>query len=315
MMKIKEIGLLRALVVSAFSICVFAAFADKTVAVRDTDSGEEFQIGLPDGVRIYEYNSNWLDSIPYLTSRARYGEPWAYEALGDCYRYGRGGAERSFFKALSFYELADMDFDELVVDITVNNPKDPMGLFYKLCNKIFDKDREGADCLIDSLSAVGYHDAEILRTFPAGDSAAQACDVDSVRNLLHRIGTDEMNFALLGLANVNIDVERLLEDEELLQIIMEKAPYLYDIFGKKSYEEYLEKREDNSSSELATRAIRFFEGADKQGLLKRDSAEILFNLYIAEIEAGRMEFDEETLMRLATVARMPESETFIFTDK
>lgn len=314
MMKIRDFSLLRVFFVSALSICVFSANADKTVAVRDADSGEAFEIGLPDGVRIYEYNSNWLDSIPYLTERARYGEPWAYEALGDCYRYGNGGAERCLFKAIDFYELADMDLEKSVADILGNNPKDLMGLVYKLCDKIFDKDLDGTNCLIDSLSAVGYHDAEIFRTFSAADSAAQTYDIDSVRNLLYSIGSDEMHFAIIGLANVNFNIEKLLEDEELLQIILDKMSFLYDFYGKKNYREYLESQDDQERTELAARAIRFFEGADKRAILRRDSAEILYNLYIVEIEAGRMEFDEETLMRLATLARLPEAETFIFTD-
>ena len=69
--------------------------ADKKMTVRNADTGEPFEVSVPDGLKTYEYNSNWLDSVPYLVVRARYGEPWAYEALGDCYRYGKGGVEQS----------------------------------------------------------------------------------------------------------------------------------------------------------------------------------------------------------------------------
>ena len=72
-----------------FLLFVFLAYADKKMTVRNVDTGESFEVSVPDGLKIYEYNSNWLDTVPYLVARARYGEPWAYEALGDCYRFGK----------------------------------------------------------------------------------------------------------------------------------------------------------------------------------------------------------------------------------
>lgn len=80
------------IIILSLFLSVLSVFADKKMTIRNSDTGESFEISVPDGLRIYEYNSNWLDSIPYLIERARYGEPRAYEALGDCYRYGKGGA-------------------------------------------------------------------------------------------------------------------------------------------------------------------------------------------------------------------------------
>ena len=74
----------------------FAAMADKKMIIRNADTGESFEVMVPDVLRSYEYNGNWLDSIPYLVEHARNGEPWAYEALAECHRYGKGGVKRSF---------------------------------------------------------------------------------------------------------------------------------------------------------------------------------------------------------------------------
>lgn len=75
----------RIIIVSFLFLSTIVAFADEKMAIRNSDTGESFEVMVPDGLRIYEYNSNWLDSIPYLIEHARWGEPWAYEALGDCY--------------------------------------------------------------------------------------------------------------------------------------------------------------------------------------------------------------------------------------
>ena len=43
------------------------------MTIRNADTGESFEVSVPDGlkIRIDEYNSNWLDSIPYLVEHAR----------------------------------------------------------------------------------------------------------------------------------------------------------------------------------------------------------------------------------------------------
>lgn len=65
-------------------------FADKKLTVRNSDTGESFEVTLPDGLKNYQINSYWLDSIPYLQEHARHNESWAYKAIGDCFRNGKG---------------------------------------------------------------------------------------------------------------------------------------------------------------------------------------------------------------------------------
>ena len=61
------------------------SFADKKMTIRNIDTGESFEISVPHGlkIRIQEYNSDWLDSIPYLVEHARWKEPWTYEAIAE----------------------------------------------------------------------------------------------------------------------------------------------------------------------------------------------------------------------------------------
>lgn len=74
-----------------FILSSFTSFSDRRMSVENIESGEAFEVTVPDGLKITHYNSNWLDSVPYLIEHARWHEPWAYNALAECYSYGKGG--------------------------------------------------------------------------------------------------------------------------------------------------------------------------------------------------------------------------------
>lgn len=304
-------------VFSAFALLLTSliSYAEKKMTIINSDTGELFEVSVPDGMRIYEYNSNWLDSILYLVEHARCGETWAYEALGDCYRYGKGGVERSIFKALTFYDLAGINIEKLSMELIETKPEDPVGLLYILSDKMMNHDWEGTLCLIDTLSEVGYRDAEIIRYIHAEDATEGVYDVIAAQILLDSVSADKMVLSLAALHDGNINVDRFKNNEQLLWAIPEKFPYMYNFIGEKYNEKYREDPEDNSNPERYQRMIRCFENADKHGVLTKRNAGTLYKLYLVEMQAGRMNIDVENMERLATLARLPESETFIFTDK
>lgn len=108
------------------------SFADKKMTIRNADTEEFFEVSVPDGMNIYEYNSNWLDSIPYLVEHARWTEPWAYKSLAECYRYGRGGIEKSMFNAIMSYENAGMSATKVAEEAFESDPSDELGLINHL---------------------------------------------------------------------------------------------------------------------------------------------------------------------------------------
>ncbi len=296
-------------------LSVFSAFADKKMTIRNAETGESFEVSVPDGLKIYEYNSNWLDSIPYLLERARYGEPWAYEALGDCYRYGKGGVERSIFKALTFYYLADINIDKFALDLIESNPEDPIGLIYKLSDKLLNHDRTECLCLLDTLNEVGYSDAEIIRYVWSDSATVEVYDVVAAQILLNSSSTDKMLFALAGINGGKIEFDNFRDNEQLFWAIPEKFPYLFNLMGEKSCIKYIEEQDLDKNKERRARILRYFGSADKHGVLTRENAKTLYNLYVEEFKDGRMKLDKKNMERLAILARLPESETFIFTDK
>lgn len=131
-------------------------YADKKMTFRNIDTGESFEVSVPDGLKIsiQEYNSNWLDSIPYLVEHARWKEPWAFEALAECYRYGKGGVDKSILNAIMYYEEAGKSSSEIAQEAYESNSNDEFGLIDHLMEGL-DKKRiseEDAILLIDGLS-------------------------------------------------------------------------------------------------------------------------------------------------------------------
>lgn len=296
-------------------LSVLSASADKKMTIRNYDTGESFEVSVPDGMRIYEYNSNWLDSIPYLLERARYGEPWAYEALGDCYRYGKGGVDRSMFKALAYYSLSGKDIEEIAKESIKENPIDHLGLIFKLIDKLECNDNNGTLVLLDTLKQEQYADADILRDYINETDTLLLADTVERHIMSPEISTDKMMFAIIGCVYRNWMPDSLRHKDGMLTAMGVKFPYIYDKIAVKFLRENHEDMDSVKLAEKKTKAITFLELADKEAMLSREGAENLYRHYNSEIEAGRMVPDTDNMERLATVARLPESEIFIFTDK
>lgn len=85
---------------------VLVAMTNRKMTIRCETSGESIEVTVPYGLKIFQYNVNRLDSIPYLIEHTRHGEPWAYEVLSDCCRFGKGDPE-SIINAFGYYDMAD----------------------------------------------------------------------------------------------------------------------------------------------------------------------------------------------------------------
>lgn len=47
-------------------VTTITTFAQKQLTIINEDTGDSFEVTVPEGLKIYQYNENWLDSIPYL---------------------------------------------------------------------------------------------------------------------------------------------------------------------------------------------------------------------------------------------------------
>lgn len=296
-------------------LSVLTAFADKKMTVRNSDTGESFEVSAPDGMRIHEYNSKWLDSIPYLIERARYGEPWAYEALGDCYRYGKGGVERSIFKTVIYYVLAGLDVEQKAMESLEENPTDQLGNTFRLIDMLEKGNNESVICYIDTVYYENHSDAEVIKDLICGTDVNDRIKLVERNIMSPEVSTDKTMFTVFGCVALDWFPDSFKEKDGIVTAIGEKLPYLYDKIAVNFFRKSHEDMDSDTIARKSATAITFLEKADMDAMLSRKGAEILYHHYQSEIEAGRMAFDTENMDRLATLARLPESETFIFTDK
>lgn len=296
-------------------LCAISAFAEKKMTVRNTDTGESFEVTVPDGMRIYQYNANWLDSVPYLMERARYGEPWAYAALGDCYRYGRCGVKESIINALVYYDKAGKDIEEMGLKAAEETPKDHLALVYRLIDRIEKEDRDGMLCLLDTMNQENYKEADVLRDFLNDTDTLTLSKTLREDVMSGEMSVDKAVFIMAGCKLRNWVPGTFNGRDELVSAIASKFLYLSETFAVEFLSEDHEDLDPAEVIERRNRAIGYLQLADKDAMLSREGACILYDHYVAEVEAGRMAFDAEELERLAILGGLGESEAFIFTDK
>lgn len=265
----------RLITIAAILLSSFAVMADKKMTLSNIDTGESFEVSVPDGLKIsiQEYNSNWLDSIPYLIEHARWGELWAYEALGDCYRDGKGGVEKSMFNAIMCYEEAGKSATEIAEAAYECDPTDEFGLLNHLMNGL-DKKRISEEDAIRLINGVitpkaGWMVflADILRQ----EHDAREEYIKS--RLTPDSNSDEflVGFACLAMDDSHIFDKTFINvsDDYMRRIRLfgEKLPPIYDVIANKMWRKYDESIEDKEKYLSAALDCMFH--ADKMGFLSK----------------------------------------------
>lgn len=281
------------------------------MTIRNSETGEWFEVTVPDATTICEYDSALLDSIPYLLERARHGESWAYKALGDCYQYGKGGVEQSLFTALNYYDLSGTMGDVIEEKAREENPQDRLSLVCQIIGKMDREDNEGILSLVDSLNQLNYFEADILKScINVADTLSFISVVE--RNLVSpAVSTDRAIFTLMGCMIGDVYPAGIKNNEEILEAFVTKCPW----FGAELAAGFFNKsHEDLDSAQLAEKtekAIRFLGNADKKAMLSRKGAEALYNYYLSQEKEGKKTCDKEELGRLAKLAKIPQEETIL----
>lgn len=285
------------------------SFADKKMTIRNIDTGESFEVSVPDGLKIsiQEYNSDWLDSIPYLVEHARWKEPWAYEALAECYRYGKGGIDKSMFNAIMCYEEAGESASDIADAAYDSNPMDEFGLLNHLMNGL-DKKRiseEDAILLIDG-SSVPKPDwivflREILRQKHEDrkDFIYSRLTLDS--------SSDEflIGFACLSMDDSNIFDNTFINDPDdymrKIRKFCDKLPPIYDVIAEKMWRKYEEGTKDRDR--YLSAALECMYKADQMGFLSKHNMSKVLTFSKENGSDERIPFSEEDLARFDAICQ------------
>lgn len=303
----------RIIIIFFLLLSAMVAFADKRMTFRNTDTEESFEVTTPNGIKIHEININWLDSVPYLTEHARWGEPWAYEALAECHRHGKGGLKRSFINALSYYKLAGKNEDDYMAEIAEANHEDPIVVFSRLDEYLENKDYDRIICAIDTLNEAGYYSANVLLKSINNSKQVELEDIlkfatDSETD------PDASLLACIGYALFNKYNSTKIGTLWAKTLIMDKLPYMYSLAGKEKYETTLKSHSsmtqvgDISSQDIEERrnAVEYFLKADKYGALSKQAARLLHHYLTCDPTSKWVNFSEEDIRRLQILADIDE---------
>lgn len=293
---------------------VLVAMADKKMTIHCEETGKSFEVTVPDGLRIHEYNGNWLDSIPYLKEHAQNGEPWAYEALGDCYRFGKGGVTRSIINALGYYDLAGKDFDNVISDIEKIDHNDPFAVFPRLIDYLENKDYPKVVCVLDTLNKYDYHSVDILRTYIYRKD--EGMKLDEILEFIMSEDTDaDAAFIAAGGAPICMSLDTIKSDLSLLvPVLMNKIPFLYSQFGCRKYKKTIKAETLDGYAEDATiqdiedrkKAVEYLLKADELGVLSKDAARLICDYCTNDSTSDWVRLTEDDWYRILLIADIRE---------
>ena len=304
----------RIIIVSFLFLSAIVAFAEEKMTICNSDTGESFEVMVPDGLRIYEYNSNWLDSIPYLIEHARWGEPWAYEALGDCYRDGKGGVKMSIVKALGYYDLAGMDIDAIISGIAEIDHDSPFAVMPRFINYLEDRNYDKVLCALDTLNEYDYHSADILRSYIHRKTEKVA--LSEILEYITSKDTDaDAAFFAAGGASICLKLDTIKTDiSSFIPVLLNKIPFLYSQFGERKYKKTIKAETPDGYAEDATiqdvedrkKAVEYLLKADELGVLSKEAARLIIDYCTNDSTSDWVMMSEEDWMRIEQIANIRE---------
>ena len=299
----------RLITIAAILLSAFAVMADKKMTIRNIDTGESFEVSVPDGLKIsiQEYNSNWLDSIPYLVEHAKWKEPWAFETLAECYRYGKGGVDKSMFNAIMCYEEAGKSATEIAEAAYECDPTDEFGLLNHLMNGL-DKKRISEEDAIRLINGVITPRAGWM-VFLA-DILRHKHDARK-EYIKSRLTTDSnsdeflVGFACLAMYDNHIFDKTFINvsDDYMRRIRLfgEKLPPIYDVIADKMWKRYDENIKDKEKFLSAALDCMFH--ADKMGFLSKHNMSKVLTFCEENGIDERIPFSEKDLARFDAICQ------------
>lgn len=264
-------------------LMAITSYADNTLTVRNSDTGDSFDVSVPDGIKIqmYEYNSEWLDSVPYLLEHARWKEPWAFEALADCYRHGKGGVEKNQLNALFYYDEADIDVSKKAEMAYEADPYDEFGLINHIMENLVNGNISEedvklllADRKVPQVGWIGF-----LREILSHEKEDRIKYIES--QIRPEITSDELFIGVVFLAKYkggSFKDTFLGDSDDSLQkarFIAGKLPPIYMVLADKSWSRYYDI-DTQTGEKYRKQAIEYMYLADQAGLLSKiDMARLL----------------------------------------
>lgn len=259
------------------------------------------------------HDSSMLDSIPFLSEQARHGEPWAYEALAECHRHGRGGVTRSVINAICNYELAGKNIRSYVAEIEKDDPADPIVIFSHIIDYLGTENHARIFAAIDTLHMAGYRSADVLAEYLRRE---ESVPLEEVMEYIADSGTDTdaAAFACIGYSVRHTNDSTHTDMSSIATMMMDRIPYLYSLAGKKKYNGAVESDSIGGFSCIYSpqaitdrrEAAVYFLKADRSGALSQEAARMLYHYCTCDSTSAWVGIHDADLLRIKRLADISE---------
>lgn len=268
---------------------IASAHAQQKLIVRNSETGESFEVEIPDGLTITA--DGWTDCVEVYRERARQGDVEAYRKLARCYEEGVG-VETNFINMMCLYELADY----------MDGKRDH---YYfrksRLGRMLEDMDRKYQDN--DSIGAEEIL-VQINNEWPSFLWIMNVINIENKNELTHILETEAQNGDMVArLALASMAADSVCSDACIseLEEVAAYAPMMYNKLGCI----YMENP-DSMRTDI-DRAIGYFRKADEYAMLSRKGAKGLLECYRIKMKRGEKPCDDMELSRLRRLSEYRKS--------
>ena len=268
---------------------ITSAYAQQKLTVRNSETGESFEVEILDGLTITV--DGWTDSVEIYRERARQGDVKAYEKLAWCYENGVG-VEKDFINMMGMFELAS--------EMSGSN-----SLYFFLQSQIGHQVAEMSVKVQnnDTIGALEILD-QVTQEWPSFRLHIKAYNAKN-RDELQRIYEPEVKngdkLARLVLASMAADSVCSDTCISELEEVAAYAPMMYNKLGR------IYMGNPDSMRTDINRAIDYFRKADEYAMLSRKGAKGLLECYRIKMKRGEKPCDDMELSRLKRLSEYRKS--------
>lgn len=270
-------------------LTITTAHAQQKLIVRNSETGESFEVEIPDGLTITA--DGWPDSVEVYRERARQGDVEAYRKLARCYEDGVG-VEANFVNMMYLYELADyMDGKR---DHHYFRKSRLGQMLEDMDRKYQDNDSVGAEEIL----------AQINNEWPSSLWIMNVINIENKKELAHILEPEAQNGDMLArLVLASMAADSVCSDACICELeeVAAYAPMMYNKLG------HIYMGNPNSMRTDIDRAIDYFRKADEYAMLSRKGAKGLLECYRIKMERGEKPCDDMELSRLRRLSEYRKS--------
>lgn len=259
---------------------ITSAYAQQNLIVRNSETGESFEVEIPDGLTITA--DGWTDSVEVYRERARQGDVEAYRKLARCYEDGVG-VETNFVNMMYLYELADY----------MDGKRD----HYYFRKSRLGRMLEDMDRKYQNNDSIGAEEilAQINNEWPSFLWIMNVINIENKNELTHTLEPEAQNGNMVArLVLASMAADSVCSDACIseLEEVAAYAPMMYNKLGR------IYMGNPDSMRTDIDRAIDYFRKADEYAMLSRKGAKGLLECYRIKMKRGEKPCDDMELSRL-----------------